>query len=77
LFRPFVGSGRGGTGLGLAIARDLMRAHGGDIELAASGPGGTTFRLILPHADREPRREHAAPHQDGDDHPAAAHSGGA
>ncbi len=49
LFRPFVGSyRRGGTGLGLAIARDLMRAHGGNLELAATGAGGTTFRLTLP-----------------------------
>jgi len=49
LFRPFVGSGRrGGTGLGLAIARDLIRAHGGDIALVASGAGGTVFRLLLP-----------------------------
>lgn len=48
LFRPFVGSfRRGGTGLGLAISRDLMRAHGGDIALAATGPGGTAFRLTL------------------------------
>ncbi|MEJ0020923.1 MAG: HAMP domain-containing sensor histidine kinase [Acetobacteraceae bacterium] len=48
LFRPFAGSmRRGGTGLGLAIARDLMVAHGGDIELVATGPGGTTFRLTL------------------------------
>ena len=34
LFRPFAGSARpGGTGLGLAIAREVMRAHGGDIAL--------------------------------------------
>ena len=46
LFRPFAGSmRRGGTGLGLAIARDLMVAHGGDIELVETGPAGTTFRL--------------------------------
>ena len=46
LFRPFAGSmRRGGTGLGLAIARDLMVAHGGDIELVDTGPAGTTFRL--------------------------------
>lgn len=52
LFRPFAGSlRRGGTGLGMAIARDLMVAHGGDIELVQTGPGGTTFRLMLPAAD--------------------------
>jgi signal transduction histidine kinase len=49
LFQPFAGSTRhGGTGLGLVIARDIMRAHGGDIGLRASGEDGTTFRLDLP-----------------------------
>ncbi len=56
LFRPFTVGGRsGGTGLGLAIARDLLRAHGGDIELRASGDAGTIFRLSLP-ASSWPRR---------------------
>jgi len=51
LFRPFAGSNRrGGSGLGLAIARDLMVAHGGDIELVDTGGAGTTFRLTLPAA---------------------------
>jgi signal transduction histidine kinase len=49
LFRPFFGSARpGGTGLGLAIARELIRAHGGDLVLAASTGAGTTFRIRLP-----------------------------
>lgn len=49
LFQPFAGSTRaGGSGLGLVIARDIMRAHGGDIALLRSGEGGTTFRLTLP-----------------------------
>ena len=49
LFQPFAGSGRvGGTGLGLPIARDLMRGHGGTIELERTGPDGTVFRLLLP-----------------------------
>ena len=48
LFEPFRGGRTGGTGLGLAIARELARAHGGDIELARTGPLGTTFRIILP-----------------------------
>jgi signal transduction histidine kinase len=49
LFRPFTVGGRaGGAGLGLAIARDLVRAHGGEIVLAYTGPAGTTFRFTLP-----------------------------
>ena len=52
LFEPFKGSVRqGGTGLGLVIARDMMRAHGGDIALARSGDDGTVFRLTFPEAD--------------------------
>lgn len=49
LFEPFRGGRSGGTGLGLAIARELIRAHGGDLELARTGPLGTTFRIILPN----------------------------
>lgn len=49
LFQPFAGSRRnGGTGLGLAIARDVARAHGGDLTLVSSGPEGTAFRITLP-----------------------------
>ena len=49
LFLPFSGSSRpGGTGLGLAIARELARANGGDLILAANGPDGAVFELRLP-----------------------------
>ena len=49
LFRPFTTGGRtSGTGLGLAIARDLVRAHGGDIALMETGDRGSTFRFTLP-----------------------------
>ena len=49
LFRPFVGSARrDGTGLGLAIVRDLIRAHGGEIELVRTGHAGTLFRITVP-----------------------------
>ncbi len=65
LFRPFTGTGRrGGAGLGLAIARDLMRAHGGDLVLRRTGPRGTEFILGLaadalaepPDPDRQERQ---------------------
>jgi signal transduction histidine kinase len=49
LFEAFSGSTRpGGTGLGLAIAREIMRAHGGEIDLDRSDGDGTAFRLKLP-----------------------------
>jgi signal transduction histidine kinase len=49
LFRPFAGSARpGGAGLGLAIAREVLRAHGGEIALAQSTAQGTIFVLRLP-----------------------------
>lgn len=51
LFEPFVqgqgASTRKGLGLGLYISREVMRAHGGELE-AASAAGVTTFRAILP-----------------------------
>ena len=49
LFKPFDGSVKaGGTGLGLAIAGELMRNHGGSLELAYTGAEGTAFRARLP-----------------------------
>ena len=52
LFQAFQGSTRrGGSGLGLAIAAELVRAHGGQIELAEPEEGASsTFRFTLPAA---------------------------
>jgi two-component system osmolarity sensor histidine kinase EnvZ len=53
-FRPFhrLDQGRnlqsGGSGLGLAIARDIARAHGGDITLDKSSLGGLKATIRLP-----------------------------
>jgi signal transduction histidine kinase len=38
----------GGSGLGLAIARDIARAHGGDITLDKSSLGGLKAVIRLP-----------------------------
>ena len=49
MFEAFKGSARkGGTGLGLAICAEILRSHGGRIELADSSPKGTVFRLEIP-----------------------------
>jgi signal transduction histidine kinase len=49
LFTAFEGGARrGGTGLGLVIAQDLVRGHGGVLDLLHSGPEGTEFRIRLP-----------------------------
>ncbi len=48
LFEAFHGSVRaGGSGLGLAIAAELVRAHGGEINLV-EGTLGATFRISIP-----------------------------
>ncbi len=48
MFRPFASGAAGGTGLGLTIARDIVRAHGGDIVLEDSPLGGLRARVRLP-----------------------------
>jgi signal transduction histidine kinase len=53
LFEPFRGSHQrtersSGLGLGLYIAREIAKAHGGDIGVASSEAEGTAFRIRLP-----------------------------
>lgn len=38
----------GGSGLGLSLAREIARAHGGDLTFGPDQPGMTVFVLTLP-----------------------------
>ncbi|MBI5853341.1 MAG: HAMP domain-containing histidine kinase [Planctomycetes bacterium] len=55
IFEPFWRGDHaaGGAGLGLHLARELARAHGGEIEARSEGPGrGASFVVDLPLAAR-------------------------
>ena len=52
LFEPFFTTRQEGTGLGLALCREIVHQHGGTIELVDQSQPGTTFRLLLPTAER-------------------------
>lgn len=50
IFEPFFTTKPKGSGLGLSIARNVARAHGGDVILTSNGPERICFSLTLPIA---------------------------
>jgi two-component system sensor histidine kinase KdpD len=56
-YRGSNGSGRiPGTGLGLSIARDIVKAHGGEIWVESVRDGGSEFSFTLPVAQEAEAR---------------------
>jgi signal transduction histidine kinase len=55
VFDPFFTTKVHGTGLGLSIAKEIVRAHHGDLTLEGIANGGTVAELVLPRQPEEPR----------------------
>lgn len=51
IFESFYTTKPHGTGLGLAISRDIIQAHGGELEVESPFGQGATFRVWLPLPD--------------------------
>ena len=47
IFEPFFSTGKKGTGLGLWVTQDIVRQHGGRIEVSSKVGKGTAFSIIL------------------------------
>ncbi|PWT88834.1 MAG: hypothetical protein C5B55_12370 [Blastocatellia bacterium] len=58
IFEPFFSTGKKGTGLGLWVTQDIVRQHGGRIEVSSDRRNGNVFTIILqldsPILDQEP-----------------------
>ena len=48
IFDPFFTTKKGGTGLGLSICYNIVKSHGGDIEVTSRPGQGTTMLIHLP-----------------------------
>jgi two-component system, NtrC family, nitrogen regulation sensor histidine kinase NtrY len=51
IFVPFFSTKPGGSGIGLALARQIARAHHGQVEVVPHAGGGTVFSLVVPARD--------------------------
>jgi diguanylate cyclase (GGDEF)-like protein len=60
-------AGDPGLGIGLAVAKELVRAHGGDVEATSAGDQGSRFVVTIPLGERPGARSSRASEYADDD----------
>jgi two-component system sensor histidine kinase FlrB len=53
IFTPFFTTREKGTGLGLAFVREIVREHGGEVDVRDAPGGGSVFSFELPRAEND------------------------
>lgn len=56
LFVPFATTKAGGSGLGLAVAHQIVKEHGGEIQVRAGGAWSVSFVVSFPIRENQDRR---------------------
>jgi signal transduction histidine kinase len=56
LFVPFATTRAGGSGLGLAVAHQIVKEHGGEIQVRTGGAWSVTFVVSFPIRENQDRR---------------------
>ncbi len=62
-FRGSLGRKAGGSGIGLAVVKDLVEAHGGEVQLENPPVGGSRFVVFIPLAPTPPLERTFQPQQ--------------
>lgn len=61
IFEPLFAKYRGGSGLELAAVQQIVRSHGGSIDVSSMPGHGTAFRIVLPRRTPEVEAPAVAP----------------
>ncbi len=68
IFEPFFTTKASGHGLGLAAVIDIVRGHGGALQVNSEPGSGTTFKILFPVSDQQTREMESsagAPRKEG------------
>jgi nitrogen-specific signal transduction histidine kinase len=72
LFVPFATTKAGGSGLGLAVAHQIVKEHGGEIQVRTGAPWSVSFAVSFPIRENQDRRRVSTNRRTGRDRRRAA-----